>query len=65
MCVLCAAVPATLALGAASRGKKPELGGRATLQTTRPALPVTPVALFGAACLALVAAVYHTRLPFA
>ena len=65
MCVLCAAVPATLALGAANRGKKSELGGRATLQTTRPALPVTPVALFGAACLALLAAVYHTRLPFA
>ena len=65
MCVLCAAVPATLALGAASRGKTSELGGRATMQTTRPALPVTPVALFGAACLALLAAVYHTRSPFA
>lgn len=63
MCMFCAAVPTTLALGAAGQAKQTrawKLGGEPTPVRK---LPVSAVSLAIAFGLAMMAALYHSRWP--
>ena len=67
MCVFCAAVPATLAAGAAARGQQRAAARQATAEN-RPAPPAASVPvskITTAVVMALVAAsiLYHTQAP--
>jgi hypothetical protein len=65
MCMFCAAIPATLAVGAAARQKqhlaqqRSEDGGKTPSKPVLPAGPVTAVIVTG---LAIASVVYHTQL---
>lgn len=64
MCILCAAVPATLALGAADQGhRRREEGASLPAAELRPRrrMPISTRAALTVAALVVAAATYHTR----
>jgi hypothetical protein len=63
MCVLCAAVPATLAFGAAEKAKKTRALKRAGVPARVGLVPVSVAATLAAFGFVLAAVFYHTRGP--
>ncbi len=64
MCVFCAAIPATLAVGTALEGQRraePAPGERAR-RSTRSRLPVGKLTIVAVSALAVASVTYHTHL---
>ena len=65
MCMFCAAIPATLAVGAAARQKQHQLQQRREDEgktPSKPALPAGPATAVIVTGLAIASVVYHTQL---